>query len=98
MLFCTEGLKETTSQLKELIPKCATCIVAKISQHCIQNLEPAHTIPRLYRRTNREVQKLVLNYLIMLVFSVDFNLALYGSALYGSTSALDTEIVSFPVQ
>ena len=59
MLFCTESLKETTSQLKELVPKYATCIVYKISQHCIQNLEPAHTIPRLYRRTNREVHKLL---------------------------------------
>ena len=92
MLFCTEGLKETTSQLKELIPKCATCIVDKISQDCIQNLESAHTIPRLYRRTNREVQKLVLNFLInVIAFSVDFNLALYGS-----TSALDTGISQFP--
>ena len=47
-------------QLKELVPKYATWL--EISQHCIQNLEPAHTIPRLYCRTNWEVCNLVLKF------------------------------------
>jgi len=55
MSFIAEGLRETTGKLQELVPKYASCIVTKISQQCIHNLEPAHTIPRLYRRTNREV-------------------------------------------
>ena len=41
--------------MQQVAPKYAARIIAEVSQQCIHNLEPAHTIPRLYRRTNREV-------------------------------------------
>lgn len=55
-IFCTDGLKEAKDSVLQLIPDYATCVIKKVSQECVTNLEPAHTIPRLYRRTNKEVQ------------------------------------------
>lgn len=43
-------------QLQAVVPKYAALIVDRVSHQCIQCLEAAQTIPRLYRRTNREVR------------------------------------------
>lgn len=52
-----DGLKEAKDSVLQLIPDYATCVIKKVSQECVTNLEPAHTIPRLYRRTNKEVPR-----------------------------------------
>ena len=51
----TEGLREALEQLQLVVPKYAALIIDRVSHQCIQCLETAQTIPRLYRRTNREV-------------------------------------------
>lgn len=50
-----ELLLRTTKGLLEIIPVIGQHIVTVISQQSIKNLDPVQTIPRLYRRTNREV-------------------------------------------
>lgn len=52
----TEGLKEAMDQLQSVVPKYAALIIDRVSHQCIQCLEAAQTIPRLYRRTNRDVR------------------------------------------
>ena len=56
ILPTTEGLQETTGQLQLVVPKFATLITDRVSRQCIHCLESAQTIPRLFRRTNREVR------------------------------------------
>ena len=51
----TEGLREAGGKLLMVIPNLKKTIVHKVSKQCNQSLEATHTIPRLYRRTNKEV-------------------------------------------
>ena len=57
----TGSMTEAVNSIEQLIPQSAASIVSQVSQSCSRNLEPAHTIPRLYRRTNREVTVLDSN-------------------------------------
>ena len=50
-----EGLTESARRLLSTIPDMKRSIVQDVSKQCNQNLEPTHTVPRLYRRTNKEV-------------------------------------------
>lgn len=50
-----ESLEETRTRVQSLVPQLATQIVERVASLCMQSLEAAHAIPRLYRRTNREV-------------------------------------------
>ena len=61
----TEGLTEAGGKLLMVIPNPKKTIVNKVCKQCNQNLEPTHTVPRLYRRTNKEVTYDLLNYIIM---------------------------------
>jgi hypothetical protein len=54
-LFSTDCKAEAVTRIEALVPLCADSITSQVGQACSRNLEPAHTIPRLYRRTNREV-------------------------------------------
>ena len=47
---------EVSGEIESLVPQFSSHITSQVSLSCIQNLEPAHTVPRLYRRTNREVR------------------------------------------
>lgn len=51
----SEGLTESVARLMAAIPNLKNCIIHNMSKQCGQNLEATHTIPRLYRRTNKEV-------------------------------------------
>jgi hypothetical protein len=53
---------EAVTRIEALVPLCADSITSQVGQACSRNLEPAHTIPRLYRRTNREVPQQALIY------------------------------------
>ena len=50
-----DSMREAARDIDKLIPQFFGSITTQVSQTCCRNLEPAHTIPRLYRRTNREV-------------------------------------------
>ncbi|XP_013789772.1 conserved oligomeric Golgi complex subunit 2-like [Limulus polyphemus] len=50
-----ETIKETTEQLKELPPKIGELVVNDIVFQCLQHLRMVSEIPRLYRKTNRDV-------------------------------------------
>lgn len=60
ILPTTEGLEEAVGQLQQVVPKYAALIVDRVSRQCIHCLEAAQTIPRLYRRTNREVRYILI--------------------------------------
>lgn len=49
-----EGLKGAIDQLQHVVPKLSSMITDYVSHQCNSCLEGAQTIPRLYRRTNRE--------------------------------------------
>ncbi len=57
IIFHTASLSEASSQIQGLVPDFVSLIVTGLSQLCMQNLESANTLPRLYRRTNKEVNK-----------------------------------------
>ncbi|CAI8025795.1 hypothetical protein GBAR_LOCUS14875 [Geodia barretti] len=48
-------MAEAVRRIEGLVPLSADSITSQVGQACSRNLEPARTIPRLYRRTNREV-------------------------------------------
>jgi hypothetical protein len=56
LVLIVESFKDTCDQnLGSLTPKLGSHITSVLAQQCIGNLEPVNTIPRLYRRTNRDV-------------------------------------------
>ena len=62
-----EGLTESAARLLMVIPHLKETIVRVVSKHCCQNLEPTHTIPRLYRRTNKEVIFIIIQVIVALL-------------------------------
>ena len=50
------SLLEAKSQIQQLVPKFSSLIVSSIAELCMQGLESANTLPRQYRRTNKEVR------------------------------------------
>ncbi|XP_078673411.1 conserved oligomeric Golgi complex subunit 2-like isoform X1 [Branchiostoma floridae x Branchiostoma belcheri] len=51
----TAALGESKELISQELPGFGDYIVQQIAEHCVVNLKPANDIPRLYRRTNREV-------------------------------------------
>lgn len=42
-----------------LVPRFGDMVISSLTRQCAENLESVQTIPRLFRRTNREVRLLV---------------------------------------
>ena len=53
------ALLEASDSIATLVPKFADLITDGIAALCKQELESAHILPRLYRRTNKEVRALL---------------------------------------
>ncbi|XP_019631010.1 PREDICTED: conserved oligomeric Golgi complex subunit 2-like [Branchiostoma belcheri] len=51
----TAALGESRELISQELPGFGDYIVQQIAEHCVVNLKPANDIPRLYRRTNREI-------------------------------------------
>ena len=54
------SIYETSSQIHQLVPKFSGVIVTGLAKLCMQSLKSANTLPRLYRRTNKDVRKHLL--------------------------------------
>ena len=49
-----DGIKWSQQQFSEVAPLLLEYIIAQVTQQCILPLDQAHSIPRLYRKTNKE--------------------------------------------
>ncbi|KAI8482591.1 Conserved oligomeric Golgi complex subunit 2 [Branchiostoma belcheri] len=58
----TAALGESKELISQELPGFGDYIVQQIAEHCVVNLKPANDIPRLYRRTNREVPSKASSY------------------------------------
>ncbi|XP_035693427.1 conserved oligomeric Golgi complex subunit 2-like isoform X1 [Branchiostoma floridae] len=58
----TDALGESKELISQELPGFGDFIVQQIAEHCVVNLKPANDIPRLYRRTNREVPSKASSY------------------------------------
>lgn len=52
----TDALQESLSKLKEIVPTIEETIIKQVVKKSSAGLDTARNIPRLYRRTNKEVQ------------------------------------------
>ncbi|CAH1263348.1 COG2 [Branchiostoma lanceolatum] len=58
----TDALGESKELISQELPGFCGYIVQQIAEHCVVNLKPANDIPRLYRRTNRELPSKASSY------------------------------------
>lgn len=55
ILFVTECLTECSEEIKSKLPRFQAHLVEEITTQCSVHLKQVNDIPRLYRRTNKEV-------------------------------------------
>ena len=49
------GIDDAREKLDQLVPRYAAHVVEDIATECSKSIESVQTIPRLFRRTNRQV-------------------------------------------
>lgn len=59
-VLVAESIEETVNQLMLLRPRFLQFIVDELSSQCLVTVKQVNDIPRLYRKTNREVRHLQL--------------------------------------
>ena len=60
LLSVLEAILESCGVLQQLVPGLEGQIVSQVVSRVSQGLEAAKNIPRLYRRTNKEVREIAL--------------------------------------
>lgn len=63
---------ESVRLLEYIIPVAKTVMTKVLTEQCCAHLKLITDIPRLYRKTNREVRYYVINLLFSIVFSISF--------------------------
>ncbi|XP_064402845.1 conserved oligomeric Golgi complex subunit 2-like isoform X2 [Halichondria panicea] len=74
-----EGLEDARQQLDSLVPRLATLVVEEIASECSKSLESAQTIPRLFRRTGRQVPSKPSTYVAMVLRPLEVRLSDFPS-------------------
>lgn len=67
-----DGIKEACDSIESFLPKFETHVITQVADSCKQHLDAANSVPRQYRRTNREVWNLP-----HLIFNSKISLNLY---------------------
>jgi len=52
---CEESMKDSEESLTSQLPQLELYVTNEIVSQCVTNLKAVNDIPRLYRRTNRDV-------------------------------------------
>ena len=70
--FSPDALQEACDRIRGFIPELNNKIIQQIAGKSIQALDAAKNIPRMYRRTNKEVKLFVSSLKVTLIFHFSF--------------------------